>query len=347
MRIFIISLLFAIFPIFTQAQPSSDKLIRKGVSLHDKGKYQDAITCYKEALKINPSSMSATYEMALTYLQLQDYENALKYSTKVINANFQPLLIDAYCVKSSALAELNKVEQSVKLLNEAIDRCGDEYLLHFNLGISYFKLKNLKMSISHLRKAIEIDTTHPSAFLLYSYALSDSDKWVQSFLSFHFFLLLEPNTERSKDAFGEMYDILTQNLSPESERLTPEDGVNRAWLYEQLEKVKTNKTDEASQYKYFVESSKLVFYVLSQLQDDSKSGLLWDFYVPIYAEILESGYFETYCRYVSASYFPQSLEWWSNNKEEVDKFISWFEDGQGSEDSEEADYGDDLELDED
>lgn len=339
--------MLAFFSLSSYAQPSSEKLIRKGVSMHDKGKYQEAIACYKEALKVNPNSMSATYEMALSYLQIKDYENALRNSTKVINANFQPLLVDAYCVKSSALAELNKVEQSITLLNEGLDRCGDEYLLHFNLGLSYFKVRNLKLSLLHLRKAIEIDTTHPSAFLLYSYVLSDSDRWVQSFLSFQFFLLLEPNTERSKDAFGEMYDIINQHLDPNSPRLTPEDGIDRAKLYEQIKKIRPTATDSISQYKYFEQASKTIFFTLSQLQNDSRRGLLWDFYVPIYTEILESGYFNTYCKYVSASYFPQSLDWWNANKEEVDKFISWFEDGQGTEDPTaggESDFGDDSDL---
>ena len=341
----IIILIFCVCtPLLLQAQPTSDKLIRKGVSLHDKGRYQDAISYYQQALKVNPSSMSATYEMALSYLNLKDYDNALKYSTKVINANFKPLLVDAYCVKSSALANMHKVDLSIKLLNEALERCGDEYLLHYNLGLSYFKLKNLNLSVFHLQKAIEIDTTHPSVFLLYAYALSDSDRWVQSFLAFQFFLLLEPNTDRSKDAFGEMYDLLTQKLEKNSARLTNEDGIDRIILYKQLQNIQPKIDDQRFQYAFFEQASRLIFFTLSQMQEESRKGLLWDFYVPIYAEILESGYFDTYCRYVSVSYFPISLEWWNNNTSKVDGFISWFEDGQGSSIDSGEDFGDDSEL---
>lgn len=345
MRLLVITiiLLFSCSTI-SYTQPTSDKLIRKGVSLHDKGRYQDAISYYQQALKANPSSMSATYEMALSYLHLKDYDNALKYSTKVINANFKPLLVDAYCVKSSALADMNKVDQSVKLLNEALERCGDEYLLHYNLGLSYFKAKNLKLSIFHLQKAIEIDTTHPSAFLLYAYVLSDSDRWIQSFLSFHFFLLLEPNTDRSKDAFGEMYDIITQKIPANSPLLTPEDGIDRQKIYDQLRTMQPKVEDQRFQYAYFEQASRTIFFTLSQMQNDTRKGMLWDFYVPIYTEILESGYFETYCRYVSVSYFPVSLEWWNNNTTKVDGFISWFEDGQGSTVDNEDDFGDDSEM---
>jgi len=274
---------------------------------------------------------------------LKDYDNALKYSTKVINGNFKPLLIDAYCVKSSALSEMNKQDQAIKLLNEALERCGDEYLLHYNLGLSYFKAKNLKLSIFHLQKAIEIDTTHPSAFLLYAYVLSDSERWVQSFLAFHFFLLLEPNTDRSKDAFGEMYDIISQKIPNGSTLLTPEDGIDRQKLYDQLRNIQPKVDDQRFQYAFYEQASRQIFFTLGQMQDDSRKGLLWDFFVPIYSEILESGYFDTYCRYVSVSYFPVSLEWWNNNTTKVDGFISWFEDGQGST-ADDDDFGDDSDL---
>lgn len=345
MRFFItIFILFFSSLILLNAQPASEKLIRRGVAMHDRGRYKDAVSFYQQALKLNPSSMSATYEMSLSYLQLKDYDNALRYSTKVINANFKPLLVDAYCVKSTALADMNKIPQAVKLLNEAIERCGDEYLLHYNLGLSYFKMKNLNLSILHLQKAIEIDTTHPSAFLLYAYVLNDSDRWIQSFLTFHFFLLLEPNTDRSKDAFGEMFDLISKKIPANSPLLAPEDGVDRKSLYDQLVKIQPKVEDQRFQYAYFEQASKLIFFTLSQMQEEGKNGLLWDFYVPIYDEILQSGYFDTYCRYVSASYFSASFDWWKTNTAKVDGFINWFEEGQGTTGNDDDDFGDDSDL---
>ncbi|EGK02779.1 MAG: tetratricopeptide repeat protein [Prevotella sp.] len=337
-------ILFLLFTTLTiYSQPSSEKLIRQGVALHDKGRYKEAIACYEEALKVNPTSMSAVYEMSLSYLQLKDYDKAIRNSTKVITANFQPLLMDAYIVKGTALANQDKMGDALKILNEALEKCGDEYLLHFNLGLCYFNNKDNRMAVQHLRKAIEIDATHSSAFLLYAYALNDLGRWVQSFYAFHFFLLLEPNTERSKDAFGEMFDIVSAKIDPGSEKLSPEDGVDRRYLYDLIQKQKTGATDDISQYTFFVESSKLIFFTLAQMQNDSQNGLLWYFFVPTYEEILGSGHFDTYCRYVSVAYFPESLKWWENNKTHVDNFIEWFENGQGGME-EDAYFGDDSDL---
>lgn len=337
-------LLFLLFTTLTiYAQPSSEKLIREGVSLHDKGRYKEAIALYEEALKVNPSSMSAVYELSLSYLQLKKYDESIKYSSRVISANFQPLLMDAYIVKGTALANQDKMNDAIRLLNEALEKCGDEYLLHFNLGLCYFNKKDNKMAVQHLRKAIELDATHSSAFLLYAYALNDLGRWVQSFYSFHFFLLLEPNTDRSKDAFGEMMDILNTKLDNGSEKLSLEEGIDRKRIYDDLQQKKPFNVNSTTQYKYFVESSKMIFFTLGQMQNDTQSGLLWYFFVPTYEEILGSGHFDAYCRYVSVAYFPESLKWWNNNKAQVDDFIEWFENGQSSGD-EEAEYGDDSDL---
>ncbi len=329
MRNFLLFTIFFILSFTVYPQASPEQLIRKGVSLHDKGKYREAISAYEEALKINPNSMPATYEMALTYLHLKEHDNALRYSTKVINANYLPLLVDAYCVKSSALAELGKYDDSINLLYEGLKRCGEEYLLHYNLGLSFFRKKDLRSAIIHLSKAIETDTTHPSSFLLYAYAQNDSDMWIQSFFAFHFFLLLEPNTSRSKDAFTEMYDILISEPEPTSPRLYPEDGIDRKMLYEFIKQNKPESDNPETHFVFFVEVTRKIILTLGQMQNDSRRGLLWDFFVPIYTEILGSGYMDVYCRYISVSYFPASLEWWNNNTDKVDRFISWFEEGQG------------------
>ncbi|MFR9166690.1 MAG: tetratricopeptide repeat protein [Dysgonomonas sp.] len=340
-----LSIILLLFSSNIYPQASSERLIRRGVSMHDKGRYKEAIDYYKEALKINPGSMSATYEMSLSYLYLKDYEDALKYSTKVINSNFQPLLLDAYCVKSSALAELNKVDDAIKLLNEAVRKCGDEYLLHYNLGLSYFKINDLNQAAIHLRKAIEVDTTHASAFLLYAYVMNDSNKWVQSFLSFHFFLLLEPNTERSKDAFGEMYEMLISQYPKDSPKLLPDGNIEQKYVYDYIQQHKPTSADSEKQFVFFEDITRKVILMLNQMQDDTQKGLLWDFFVPIYSEIMASGYLEAYCRYVSACYFPSSMNWWNKNTKEVDKFINWFEDGQGTDysNAEDEELGDDSE----
>jgi len=133
----IVFLLFSLLVNSAFAQKSEQTLIEEGIELHDKGQYQDAIKKYSEALKINPKSTIATYEMALSYLKLKKYKDASKYSSIVINSNDKSLSVGAYCVKSEALAEMGDVDKAIDWLKEGLAKNGDDYLLHFNLAINY------------------------------------------------------------------------------------------------------------------------------------------------------------------------------------------------------------------
>lgn len=318
-----------ILALFAYAQPSADKLIKQGISFHDKGKYMEAISCYQQALKVNPSSMSAVYEMSLSYLKMKDYDNAIIHSTQVINIGFRPLLVDAYVVKGTSLAAQNKLDNAIELFNQAIQKCGDEYLLHYNLGLSYYNKGSTNLAIIHLKKAIEEDKTQAGTFLLYAYALRDAGDWIQSIYAYHFFLLLEPNTKRSSEAFKEVYELLSNTLESNDKKLTPTNGLDRKEIYNKIQALKSKSTDLSSQYKFFEQASMELFSLVNEeALKSEKEELFWTFFVPVFTEILESKHFHAYCRYVSVGYFPESYKWWETNKNEVDEFIQWFEHGE-------------------
>jgi len=122
------------------------------------------------ALKLQPNCIQATYEIALSYLAMKDFENALKFSTEVINANDKQLSPGAYAVKSEALVEMGKVNEALALLYEGLSKFGDEYLLHFNMAVNYYKKGDIDKTLEHVKKAIDLDKSHSDAFLLYAYA---------------------------------------------------------------------------------------------------------------------------------------------------------------------------------
>ena len=361
------TLLLFISLIHAFAQQSGDiqELIEKGIEHHDAREYKQAIESYEEALKIDPESMIATYEIALSYLALRDYKNASEYSTKVIDSKDKDLLVSAYGVKSESLAEMGKVDEAIRLLDEALRKNGDDYYLHFNLALNYFNKGDLDKTILHVDKALGLSKSQSGAYLLSAYALNDKDIWVQSILSFHIFLLMEPDSHRSKNAFEEMLQLMqvkeitekpversfiqqqlqrqtqpkdSSSVAKKTPPLTNIHGINRELLYNEIEKTKDSlknvtidsleiDTLETELYTKFREVTRTFFTVLSEENDGTKNEFIWNFHVPIVTKILNSDYFDTYCRYISVAYFPESLEWWENNQESAAKFVRWFEKG--------------------
>ena len=109
----IIVFTLSIVSLYAQQNSNQDnlkQLIEKGIEHHDAREFEQAIENYEEALKIDPKSMIATYEIALSYLAMRDYKNASKFSTKVINSKDKDLIVGAYVVKSESLAEMGKVD---------------------------------------------------------------------------------------------------------------------------------------------------------------------------------------------------------------------------------------------
>lgn len=313
---------------YSQSFSEADRLILEGAQLHDQKKYEEAISKYQQALKLNPNSISALYEIALSYLQMEDYDNAVKYSSQVIKLGFKPMLIDAYTVKGTALANSNRLDEAIKMFAGALEETGDNYLLNYNLGLAYYNHGDKKLAHSYIRKAINLDPTHADAFLIYAYVLSDLDMWIQSVYSYQFFLLQEPNTERSAKAFKQMFKLLTDVSVNEINASDTKLGL--ASMYAELVRLKANVSTEQEKYTYFRDASVLIFSKMDSILKENnfkQKGIFWDFFVPIFSELIYSGHFDTYTRYISACYFLDSANWWEKHEIEVHDFKVWFEHG--------------------
>lgn len=335
--------------------PAIEELIQEGVELHDEGEFEEAIDRYLEALEMDSTSVHAIYELSLSYLALKDFENVLDYSTRVIDSGHEQLSTGAYAVKSEALAEMDRVDDAIALLQEGLSKHGEGYVLHFNTALNYYKKGETNKALEHVSRAIDLDKTHSGAFLLYAYVLNDKGMWVQSILSFQMFLLLEPDSRRSKNAFEEMLQVMqirkqtepversfiqqqmmrnradSTALHPsEIPPLSIEGGLNRNFVYHAItSSIDSLKSagDEVDDFILFKTVNAAIIDVLAKESLKNEVGIFWTFYVPFFTRIAESDYYDTFCRYISVSYYPASLEWWQQNPDSAVNFVIWFEKG--------------------
>ena len=178
--IILLAFFFATLPNLLHGQQSTaQQLVDEGVALHDQGDYEEAMAKYREALAIDPGLIQAVYEMSLTSLELKDYEGVEKYSSEVIASDEKKLAIGAYSMKSEALLETDRAVEAIALLQEGLEKYGDDYQLHFNLAINYYKQGESGKALTHVRRAIDFDKSHSGAFLLNAYLLKDNGLWVQ------------------------------------------------------------------------------------------------------------------------------------------------------------------------
>lgn len=312
-----------------------DSLIQNGNKLRAIGNPDLAIVEYKKALTINKKSSETNYEMAYTYQILNDFENTIKYCNRTIRAR-STKVIEAYILKGSALDYLGKQKKSTRLYCQAIKKHPNNYLLQYNLGITYHNRNKLAKAETQYIKSIEIDKLQPSSHYMLGILMNDSGNRVKSMLSLYFFLLLEPNTERSVEALELLTSLWKKNvevnpLNPGSEIITynsNKENINFnsidlaiSSIYARNSRLNKQKQND---YEFFISNTLSLFSLLYNYKDTTNQGPWETLYAKIFKDLASANLVEPFCYYISSSKDDIVINTWlESSKEKIDSFSNW------------------------
>lgn len=334
-------LIFSFFCIFIninaqQTDIRADSLIRKGIRLHDKGLYKEAIDVYKEVLTFNPKSDVALYEIAYSYFEMKDFDRAIEYSDQVLKI-LDGKHLGASVVKGSSLDYQGKEAESVKVFDAAITHYPTNYLLYFNRGLVFNKEKDYLKAQQDLIQAIEVKRDHASSHMQLGYTMKAQKKKIESILCLYFFLFLEANTPRAKHA----YDVLIENYAGSVSRdqnnpkninivldSTPSDSEFASFeiilplLYSASTLTDQISLSQEAQFASFLDS--LISMLSEQESEDVKSSLWREFYLPFFSSLKAEGHLEAFSYYIQRGVSEEARVWMNNNSDKLDKFSDWY-----------------------
>ena len=319
------------FSIFGQNEVKD--LIQEGVALHDAGKYEEAISIYKKALDLDKNSSQILYEIGFSYFMNKEYKKSVKHMDKVLK-NENAFLVEAFTIKGSALDNLGKPKEAIKIYNEAISKFPENYLLYYNVALTQYRTSKFNDAEENLKKGILLNPTHASSNYLLGIIMDHQGKRIQSLLATHFFLLIEPNTERSVGALNLLDNLMNQGVSKKDEK-TINVTINDSELDNEFSAANlmlslmgvsgmTEGEEGKSKAVLFYENTESIFNVLKELAEkDPKKGIWWEFYVDFYSQLVESENMEAYSYYISQSNGAEEEKWLTENKEKVDELFKW------------------------
>lgn len=135
-------LIFALVLTGTHAFSQADnRMVRKGNSLFEDGKFKDAEISYRKALEKKPTSVKGSYNLGNSLYKQNSYEEAI--------ANYQ-----------STIAKLNSDDKTVQ---------ADAY---HNLGNAYLKGEKYQEAIEAFKQSLRLDPTDNDTRYNLSYALN-------------------------------------------------------------------------------------------------------------------------------------------------------------------------------
>ncbi|MFH2141759.1 MAG: tetratricopeptide repeat protein [Bacteroidota bacterium] len=333
-KIYLAIPIIVLLTVVTGNSQSSDilNIINEGTSLHDQGNYKAAIEKYNEALKINPKSSTALYEIAYSLFAMNDFKTSIEYCNKTlkIDKNHQ----DAYVVMGSSYDMSGDVKKSIKTYKKGLKRNPQSYLLQFNLGLSYMGLNDYSKAEKCAIKAIELNNSHSSSHLLLTNLHYIQYNRVKSLLAAYFFLLLEPNSSRSEKVLTMITEQLNQGVEKTSDTQINV-NINASEKEKEFQaadmmlsmlsasRIAENEKNR-SEIVLFKETSESFFNILAELMKAENKDFYWDFYVKILSGISKAGHIEAYTYYISQSKQTNEIEkWFEENPEKMEDFRNW------------------------
>jgi len=311
--------------------PEAEELVRTGVQYHDRGDYENALNYYNKAMEYSPDHPIIFYEMGFSYISNGDYQSALEMAEKGIasakarnDEDVIPTLLD---LKGSSLDNLGRSGDAIDVYLEALNEYGvSNTFLYYNLAVSYYRIEKRDEAYDSLVKGLLINPNHPGSNYLLAKICMEEGKKTQAFYALCYFLLLEPNTERSAQSYNTILNMIKQEEAigfHDNGTFTAADMIIAvAFTLDEANFRMSNTEKTRAKLKY-------IFTNLEEQKNSGKIGrsggdeLWWDFYSPFFYRIAGSEYFNTFCRYIGLSADPDANNWIENGRDEIEGLFEW------------------------
>lgn len=335
----IASLIF--FQGFAQNQTEAEKIVIEGIEFHDKGDYDTAISIYDSALELDKDNLFALAEKAMSLNAAHKFDESIAVAKYTIKAHPNKDLRNLYVSYANSLDQSKKPKEALKVYDQGLKKYPDYYQLHFNKGITYSTMQEYDEALKCFHKSISIKPHHASSLNAIG-ILEMQQNRIPSILAFSRFLIVEPQTSRSKSNKEYLQNLLMQGVTK-----TGENSINITIDSETLANSSKKKKrdndfgstelilslaasqDFAADQENQTEVQKFIrkFEVLcASLQENKKdnSGFYWDFIVPYFVEMNNKNFVEQFAYIVFVESSSEDVsQWHKMNQRKLDEFYDW------------------------
>jgi|688.fasta_scaffold413904_1 tetratricopeptide (TPR) repeat protein len=328
--------------LIAQNKVEAEKLVEEGIPYHDKGDYEGAINKYDKALALDKDNRLALSEKAFSLLALKEYDKTISIC-KLILKKFpnDNGLKTVYVTYGNALDGQNKTDKALEIYDEGINKFPDYYQLYYNKGVTYSSVKKNDEAIKCFQKALLINPKHSSSNNGIGRLEKEKGNRIASILGFCRFLIIEPQTNRSKENLASLKELLMQGVKKTGENAISL-SIDSKDLDSEDEKVKENnfnstnmilsmtsaldfdeKNKDKTEIENFIRKMETICASLSETKK-SNFGFYWDYLAPYFVEMKKNNLLEPFAYIVFASSEDEYIKnWIKNDKTELDKFYNW------------------------
>lgn len=322
------ALLFMSAGIFAQSANDAKMLVTEGVDLNNQKNYAGAIEKYQAALKIDPENIQANYQLAFSLNAEGKAMDAIPYLQKVVKGQASAAIrSSAYELMGSIYDRANQPQQAIDTYNEGIKANPASQSLYYNLGLAYSRTRQYAEAENSAIAAIKLDPAHAGSMRLYALVTFHQNKRAAALLGFCSFLLLEPHTARSTEAYGNIQHILQGGvLKPEPGQAQPHalEPNNSALNMAITQAVAPfAKRKYASAGELLAAQLKAIFMAIGPLAEKQSGNDFFRKYLAAYFyQLAQTPHMPAFARLMSLS-MPESAQWAKDNAPQMADLEAW------------------------
>ena len=329
---------------FGQKKEEAENLVNKGISFHDKGDYEMAISKYDSALLLDKDNLLALAEKAFSLFSIQKYDESIVCCKRAIESHpKEKALATVYVTYGNDYDVLKNTKKSISIYDEGIKLFPDYYQLYFNKGITLSSIPKNEEAISCLQKAVLLNPNHASSHNAIARLSNATNQRIPAILAYGRFLSIEPKSNRAKENLSALQRLMmgnvqqtgeksvTINVSPDALNASTSKGKPKENSFSSLELMLSidaatdfdEKNKDKTDVEKFIRKLETLCSYLKESRADN-SGFYWSYYAPYFIGLKDEGLIETFAYISFASSEAKDVSNWLNShKSEIDKFFTW------------------------
>lgn len=318
---------------------TQEDVVRNAIALRKEKKYDQAIPKIEQVLTENPDSPIALYHLSYTYYLKPDYPKALEIAFKAARYKGEALK-DVYGLIGTIYDDSKNPQKAVEVYQFALKQYPDDYLLHYNLGLTLYRQNNYKDARESLKRAATLNDNHASSQLLLADIFFKNRYRVPALLAAMNFFLLEPNTPRTDVAVRIINNVLQGgaakgakpneiNITLDPDSPKDEGDFGAVELVLGLGKAAGMTKEEMkgkSEAQLLAEQLETFIVILDESKDKDATKFVWRQYLPLFVEMKNRKHIEVFANMLRFKTGDEAArKWLTENENKLTEFAKWLQ----------------------
>ncbi len=173
-----------------------------GLALAQTGRMEDAIAQWKQAVQLTPDYVDAHYNLAVALARTGRMQEAIEQYQQVVR--LRPEYTEAHNNFGVVLAKTGRMPEAIAQWEQAVRINPDYADAHINLGNALFQLGRVSEAFSHYQQALRINPDSPLLHNDLGVALEKMNRVAEAIEQYELALRLKPDLATARDALARL-----------------------------------------------------------------------------------------------------------------------------------------------